>query len=142
MTPAQRLDRYIGFLENLTRAKLTRLGDFVTPDVRFADPFHDVTGREAMRAIFERMFEDVGDLRFRAHTRSASDEFGFFSWVLEGRLGNRPWRATGITEVAFCDDGAIRAHIDHWDAASQLYERFPLIGPLLRQLRRRIAARV
>ena len=142
MTPEQRLDRYIAILEALRPSNLDSLRDVVTDDVRFSDPFHDTTGREAMAAIFERMFDDVADLRFRAERRSASIDHGFFSWVLEGRLGGRPWRVSGVTEVTFApDEERIAAHIDHWDAAAQLYERFPLIGPLLRHLRRRIAAR-
>ena len=142
MTPDQRLDRYIDFLESLTRARLSTLDKFVTPDVRFADPFHDVEGRQAMTAIFERMFEDVSELRFGAGARSSTAHHGFFSWVLEGRLGTRSWRASGVTQVRFSPDGLVCEHIDYWDTATQLYERFPLIGPLLRHLRRRIAARV
>ncbi len=142
MTPDQRLDRYIDFLEGLTRASLSTLGDFVTPDVRFADPFHDVEGQQSMAAVFERMFEDVSELRFRAGARSATVEHGFFSWILEGQLGGRAWRASGVTQITFSPEGLVSEHLDYWDTARQLYERFPLIGPLLRQLRRRIASRV
>ena len=142
VTPEQRLDRYIAILEALKPSNLDSLREIVADDVRFSDPFHDVSGRETMVEIFERMFADVADLRFQAVRRSASIDHGFFSWLLEGSLSGRPWRVSGVTEVTFRpDDGRIAAHIDHWDAASQLYERFPLIGWLLRHLRRRIAAR-
>lgn len=133
------LNRYIEFLEALTPARLNELDQYVSGDVRFADPFHDVVGQRAMLAIFEHMFKSVQDLRFRASGRSISGDHGFFAWVLEGRLGKRPWRVSGVTEVVFNEEGRVCAHLDHWDAASQLYERFPLIGPLLRLLRLRIA---
>ena len=53
----------------------------------------------------------------------------------------KPWKVEGLTEVKFGEDGRVSLHIEHWDAARQLYEHFPLIGPLLRHLRRRIASR-
>ena len=37
-------------------------------------------------------------------------------------------------------DGRIARHRDYWDAAGELYEKLPLLGTLMRWLRRRIAA--
>ena len=35
------------------------------------------------------------------------------------------------------DDGRIRLHRDYWDAAEELYEKLPVLGHLMRWLRRR-----
>ena len=40
------------------------------------------------------------------------------------------------------DDGRITLHRDYWDAAEELYEKLPVIGTLMRWLRRRLAAPV
>ena len=45
-----------------------------------------------------------------------------------------------MSELHFDEAGTLRAHIDHWDAAGQLYEKLPGIGWLLRRIRRRLAA--
>ena len=37
-----------------------------------------------------------------------------------------------MSEIHIGDDGLVTAHIDHWDSASQLLVRLPLIGLLLR----------
>jgi hypothetical protein len=140
VTTVENLKRYIEFLEGLDRAGLRDLDGYVTEDVEFRDPFHDTVGSRALRRIFEDMFEKVSDVRFRVEHRASFETGGFFSWSLEGELRGKPWRVDGITEVAFADDGRVRAHIDQWDAASQFYEHFPLIGPLLRRLRRRVAS--
>jgi hypothetical protein len=44
-----------------------------------------------------------------------------------------------MTEVHFDQSGKVAAHLDHWDAASQLYEHVPLLGGVLRIIRRRLA---
>jgi hypothetical protein len=51
---------------------------------------------------------------------------------------NRRFSIDGVSEVAFDEAGKVRSHIDHWDAAGGLYERLPLIGAVLRHLRRRL----
>jgi hypothetical protein len=45
-----------------------------------------------------------------------------------------------MSEVQFDEAGSVRAHIDHWDAAGQLYEKLPVIGWILRRIRARLAA--
>ena len=47
-----------------------------------------------------------------------------------------------MSEVTLAEDGRVLAHIDHWDPAAQLYERVPVLGAVLRMIRRRLAAPV
>jgi steroid delta-isomerase len=37
-------------------------------------------------------------------------------------------------------DGRVVYHRDYWDAAGELYERIPLLGALMRGVRRRLRA--
>jgi len=137
------IDGYVDFLEALTSERLDALPDRLTPDVRFKDPFNDVTGIDAMRAIFEHMFETVDDLTFQVTHRARSiedDTVWFLRWRLTGRLPawlGGDWSVTGMSEVHLAPDGRVSAHIDYWDAGRHFYERLPLIGPIIRLLRRR-----
>lgn len=138
------LARYVTVLERLTPETLPELRAVTAPDVRFKDPFHDVSGRGAMLAVFERMFVDVQDLTFSVHHAglAADGETALLRWTLSGRvraLNGRPWAVEGMSEVRLDAGGLVTAHIDYWDAASSLYERLPVIGWLLRLIRRRIA---
>jgi hypothetical protein len=38
------------------------------------------------------------------------------------------------------DQGLITDHMDYWDVAAGLYEKLPLLGGLLKMLRKRMAA--
>jgi len=46
----------------------------------------------------------------------------------------------GATHLHFAPDGRVRLHRDYWDAAEELYEKLPVVGTLVRLLRRRAAA--
>ncbi len=134
-------EAYCRYLENLTPETLARLGDYVTDDVRFKDPFNDVRGRDAMRRVFIHMFETLGQIRFTVHHAARDDDTLLIAWRFESRLRALPWAFDGTSVVRFAADGRVREHIDHWDAASDFYERLPLIGWLLARLRARVAIR-
>ncbi len=141
--PTAAIDAYVRFFETLTPETLDALRDHVAPDVRFKDPFNDVTGIDAITAIFEHMFETVEEPAFRVLHRAQSaedDSVWFLRWRLTGRLPallGGDWHVAGMSEIHLAPDGRVAAHIDYWDAGRHLYERLPLIGPIIRLLRRR-----
>jgi steroid delta-isomerase len=47
----------------------------------------------------------------------------------------------GATHLRFNGRGKVVYHRDYWDAAEELYAKLPLLGALMRWLRRRLAAR-
>ena len=129
---------YCDYLESLTHDTLDRLDEYVHENVRFKDPFNDVSGAPAMRAILSDMFEQVSDLQFVIHRRLGNAPEAAIEWTLSGQLMEKPWSVDGTSVLTFDENGLLTAHIDYWDAASGLYERFPVIGWLLRGLRRRL----
>jgi hypothetical protein len=46
-------------------------------------------------------------------------------------------RVRGATHQRFGADGLIVEHRDYWDVAEELYEKLPLLGTLMRWLKRR-----
>ena len=131
---------YREFLEALTPESLHQLKDHVAPDVRFCDPFNDVQGADAMERIFHHMFENVGLVKFSVSKILSDGETCLMAWRFEARLGSAPWSFEGTSAIRFDVDGRVTEHIDYWDAAA-LYERLPIIGWLLRKVRRKLAIR-
>lgn len=130
---------YRRFLETLTPETLERLGDFVSDDVRFADPFNDVRGVEAMSQVFRHMFDTVSEIRFSVHRIFGDSTVCMMEWRFEGRLQGTDWSFPGTSVIEFEEDGRVRSHVDYWDAGTNFYERLPVIGWLLGAIRRRIA---
>ncbi len=139
----ERAAAYIAFLEALTAERLPELSAYLAPQARFADPFNDVTGREAVIRVFAKIFEDLTEVDFAGRDLACGEAACFFAWRLRGRLrrSGKPIAFEGVTELRLDAEGRIAAHIDHWDAASQLYARVPVLGSLLAVLRRRLSAK-
>jgi hypothetical protein len=137
------IDRYAAAFASLTPQTLDDLMTTVSPRVRFTDPFNDVTGHEGFRAIFAHMFETCENPRFHIVDIAIGTQEGgrraYLRWRMSGHLKSWPRTSLdfeGMSEVHVGGDGLIAAHIDHWDSASQLLARLPVIGALLRPVLR------
>jgi hypothetical protein len=135
---AAALAAYARFWETLTPARLDRLADLVAPDVHFKDPFNDVRGAARMIACL-RMMYDHGTPRFEILDRSLGATAGYLLWryINDPGNGRPPTAIDGMSEVRFRADGRVAEHLDHWDSGEQLYERVPVLGTLIRLVKRR-----
>ncbi len=132
---------YIAFYEGLTPDCLEQLDELCASDVRFRDPFNDVTGVVAYRAILARMFEDVAALRFKVIDRALSGRVAYLRWdfTFETQSGGAPWRVEGMSEVHFDEECRVSVHSDHWDSGSQFYGRLPLLRHVIALVRKRLS---
>jgi steroid Delta-isomerase len=132
----------VAFYEALTPELLPRLGSVYTDDARFIDPFNDVSGVAAIRRVFEHMFETLDAPRFQVVLTVTEGYQCFLLWNFRFRRkgGSTTSLIHGSTHVRFAADGRIAWHRDYWDPARELYESVPLLGALMRWLRRRLSA--
>lgn len=139
MTRETDLQRVVAFYETVHPDALARLDAIYSPDAVFKDPFNAVRGRDAIARIFIHMFARVDHPRFIVTERVLQGNNAFLVWdfqfTAKGKAG-RHWQIHGVTHLRFRDDGLVDHHRDYWDAAEELYEKVPLLGPLMRCLRR------
>jgi steroid delta-isomerase len=134
------LDAIIAWFESLTPQSVNRVDDYYVPDAYFKDPFNEVRGVEPIRRIFAHMFDQVGDPRFSVTGRWTGEDGVVLAWDFAFRFGGRARVVRGLSHLRFAPDGRIAWHRDYWDAAGELYESVPVLGALMRLLRRRLEA--
>lgn len=137
----ERARAYIRFYETMTPESLAHLADVVSPDIHFVDPFNDVVGVDDMRRILQKMFADLAEPRFAVTHCAWDGALCFLRWRFTALSKDKgeSWTIDGMSELRFAPDGRVASHIDHWDAGRQFYERLPLLGGILRFIRRRLA---
>jgi hypothetical protein len=141
MSPKQRCERYCEIFSNLSLERIDQLQDLVTEQVHFRDPFNDVRGFSKMRRVLEDMFENTKNPAFNVLEQSVYADHAWLRWQF---TANVPviglLSVEGATRLAFDHyNGLVTEHIDYWDSAP-VYLRLPLIGGLLRQIKRRMSA--
>ena len=136
------LERAIVFFETISPDAVAEIPALYAPDARFRDPFNELQGRQAIAAVFAHMFEALDAPRFMVLEAFGDSAQGFVTWDFDfgthGARGRRR-RIHGSTHFRFDAQGRIALHRDYWDAAGELYETLPLLGGVLRWLRRRLA---
>lgn len=134
------IERLVHWYEQLTPDHLRTLGTYYAPDARFKDPFNDVRGVPAIAQVFAHMFATLDQPRFVVTERVVQGQQAFLVWEFHFRF--RRWSAGipqcigGATHLRFNEGGLVVMHRDYWDAAEELHEKLPVVGPLMRWLRR------
>src|SRR5690606_23144365 len=138
------IEKIVDFFESVSPDTLSRIGDLYASDARFKDPFNEVQGVPAIEQIFRHMFTQVEGARFVVSERIVQDDAAMLAWRFEFgvRVGKtlRPQVVHGVTHFKFGSDGKVQLHRDYWDTGEELYMKVPLLGGLLRALRRRLSA--
>lgn len=133
----------VQFYETLQPASIGRIRALYSPEARFKDPFNDVRGHAAIERIFAHMFEQVASPRFEVDSAACEGDTAFLAWTMRFCTRGRPGREEqirGCTMLRFDARGRVEWHRDYWDAAEELYEKVPVLGTLMRALRRRLTA--
>jgi steroid Delta-isomerase len=136
---AERIEALVRYYETLDPDTVDALPQYYAPHCRFVDPFNDVCGVERVAAIFRHMFEQLDTPRFIVRDRVVDGTRLLLTWDFEFRF--RRWRPGelqrihGASLLTLDAEGRVAVHRDYWDAA-ELYARLPLVGALMRLLKR------
>ena len=148
-TNSPALTSFIDYFEALTPADLGWLERFYAWNASFQDPFNEVVGLAHIRKIFADMFEQLHEPGFKILTifekqgQSENGHEAFVTWDFTFRF--RAFRSSetqcvrGASHLIFDKDGLLVMHRDYWDAAGGIYEKVPVLGKLMRWLRRRLS---
>jgi steroid Delta-isomerase len=131
----------VNYFENLTPASVGQLKQYYAAQARFKDPFNDVSGLPAITGIFEHMFVALIGPRFVVTQHICQGEQCFLTWEFRFQFRNYQIGTEqvilGASHLVFDALGLVVLHRDYWDAAEELYEKLPLVGGLMRWLKRR-----
>ncbi len=139
MTHDASLARLIGFFETIDPTSVEQLDSVYTEDVFFKDPFNEVRGLDETKRIFTHMFSQVDAPRFVVTGSVLQGDQAFLTWDFLFRMkrfASEEQCIRGATHVKFAADGRAHYHRDYWDAAEELYEKLPVLGSLMRWLKR------
>jgi hypothetical protein len=131
----------VNFFENLSPSSLAGIQRYYTPNARFKDPFNEVQGVGAVAHIFLHMFDTLEAPRFVVIERVVQGSQCFLTWEFHFRFKavhkGQDQCILGASHLLLGPDGRVTLHRDYWDAAEELYEKLPLLGGLMRWLKRR-----
>lgn len=137
----QAVTRLVALFEHLTVADLPEMGRYYATHAHFKDPFNDVQGLAAIQGIFGHMFDALHEPRFVVTTRVVQGPHCFLTWDFLFRFKSFQQdtlqTVRGASHLVLDEQGLVTLHRDYWDAAEEMYEKFPVVGGLMRWLKKR-----
>ncbi len=140
---AAHIDKLISFYNNLSPETVLNVRDVYTADAYFKDPFNEFNGADRIEQIFRHMYRTLNDPRFVIRGWSGTDHDGFVIWDMHFRSrlmrGGGEQTIHGVSHIRFDVSGKVSYHRDYWDTGEELYAKLPVLGWIIRRLRRAMA---
>lgn len=135
------VDNIVTYFETLTEESVSKLSEYYAEDAYFKDPFNEVRGVKHIQHIFAHMYTALDKPRFIISNRIVEDNACFLVWDFKFYMKKydktKEQTIRGGSLLILNTDGKIVSHRDYWDAAEELYEKLPVVGALMRWLKKR-----
>lgn len=108
--------------------------------VIFKDPFNEVTGLNGVHKIFEHMYNTLDDPKFIIKEYIDHQNVAYVKWdfIFTFKGEEQESSFEGVSRLEMNSSGKVISHIDFWDAAEHIYEKIPLLGSLIRFVKKKI----
>jgi steroid Delta-isomerase len=140
-TAESAVQQIVVFFETLQPSSVQGMGEFYAADAYFKDPFNEVRGLAQIQPIFSHMYVALEQPHFVVTDRVVQGNQCFLVWDFKFRFKRFDTTTLqvvrGTSHLRFAPDGRVNYHRDYWDAAEELYEKLPLLGRLMRWLKKR-----
>jgi len=134
---------YATFFESITQeTPIEKYAHIFDEKIYFEDPFQKVVGLSNVYGVFQHMYETLYDPRFIIDEIISERQCAYFRWTFSYQRSESHKREkfTGVSRVQFLETGKVISHVDYWDAAENIYEKVPLLGSILRFIKKRLKA--
>jgi hypothetical protein len=133
--------RLAEYFEKLTPDGVAQLPDLYDGQARFKDPFNEVQGLAEIERIFRHMYVALDGPHFVITGQLVDGAKAFLTWEFRFRFKRFDTQTLqvvrGGSHIVFNEQGMVTLHRDYWDAAEELYEKLPVVGGVMRWLKKR-----
>ncbi|MCG9697083.1 nuclear transport factor 2 family protein [Shewanella sp. Isolate11] len=134
------LQNFISVYSELSKDNLAALGQVYHPDIEFCDPLHRLNGLPSLVDYFEHLYQNLLSCDFKVDQVLESQQEAAVYWTMSFRHkqlnGGELITISGHSHLR-AQDNKVIYHRDYLDAGAMLYEHVPVLGALVRLIKRR-----
>lgn len=140
MTVPSVVEQFKETYRRLNARSLGLLTELYTDDVLFQDPFRRLEGLGELTRYFVELYAHVETCSFNFEDEVVHSQQAVLLWTMSLRHprlnGGQTVVVPGSTHVRFRNK--IYVHRDYFDAGAMLYEHLPVIGMVIRFVKKRV----
>ena len=133
------LENFCSIYPKLNKNNLALLKEIYSDNVVFTDPMHEVQGIDALSAYFEHLYQNMDHCHFHILQVIAQEGQACIVWRMEYAHQKIKKGQTivvdGTSHLQFSEK--IDSHRDYLDLGQMLYEHLPLIGAVIKTIKKR-----
>ncbi len=141
MNSRQATDNLATFFQTLSPQSVAQLLTVYDEQATFKDPFNQVQGLPEIERILRHMYVALDQPHFVVTGQVVDGAQAFLTWEFRfrfKRFDTTTLQAVrGASHVLFNEQGLVTMPRDYWDAAEELYEKLPVLGGVMRWLKKR-----
>jgi hypothetical protein len=135
--------RFAELFSSLTKEGIAdQVRDVYAADAYLYDTLKEVRGVDSICDYLTESGEAVQSCEVQLNDLARSQRDYYVRWTMQIRFKKlnkgRICRSEGISHLRFNRDGKISFHQDYWDSASGLFEHIPVVGLLIRLVKKRL----
>jgi len=136
------VEQFKQLYQELDGTNIEIIESIYAPEIRFHDPFHQVEGLQSLKNYFQDLYINVDAINFEFGESISEGDNHFVDWVMNlthPKLNKgRAFKVSGASFLKVNETQQIILHRDFFDAGVMLYEQLPVLGGLVRLIKRRI----
>lgn len=140
------IDRFSDLYRDLVNFDIEDLASIYAENIDFVDPVATHQGLPAVKDYFAKLLVSAKQCDFNIHNIAAchQNEEGvdyIVTWTMDLVLNGQTKHIflDGITQLKITDDKIVY-HRDYYDLGQMVYEHVPVVGWLVKKIKRRLAA--
>ncbi|SDJ66223.1 SnoaL-like domain-containing protein [Ferrimonas sediminum] len=138
-TDASLVARFVALYQRLDYQSLSQLTSVYDDDIEFIDPLHRVRGLTQLTRYFSSLYQNLqhSSIEITDLLHGANEAALYWRMTLVHPRLNRGKTVLveGHSHLKYSD--RIYYHRDYFDAGQMLYEQLPLLGPVVKAVKRR-----
>ena len=133
---------FIKLISNFGSDSLKELPKIYSPTIEYEDPINKIQGLDHLYLVFEDLLKIFSEIEIQVKETSSTDHTAFVRWLMTYRFRRKEYSIDAVTHLEFDSSGLICKHKDYWDASFALYGTFPMLGSLMRGIKKMATVKI
>ena len=138
------IDIFLETFQQVDGDNLNLLKRIYAPTISFIDPIHAVAGIEKLMDYYAQLYLNAISLDFSFNNKMHAGNAAYVQWSLllaHAKLNHGKTIAlAGTSYLQFDQDDLVVLHRDYFDLGAMLYEHIPVLGSLVKSIKRRLGS--